>query len=297
MKKLFGLFLLALAFLAPSAANAASRFWVGGTGTWDASDTTHWSATQGGAGGQSVPGTSDDVTFDGSSGGGTVTVNATITVISLTMSAFTGTLDFATNNNNITLSGNSPFTNTGSGTRTLNMGNGTWTLSGATASFSQSGATNLTFNANSSIISYTGTGAKRFITGNSRTYSAVTVVGATSGSLTIQGGTSVTIGTLTISAPNRIISSSGVTTIITTLTNISASVSTPVLFTSDSAVNGVSTISSANNFTCDYCGVTGMTFSGGGTFAATNSYSFGQNSGITITAPTVGTGGGRIIGG
>ena len=40
----------------------ASRFWVGGTGTWDASDTTHWAATSGGAGGQSVPGSSDSVT-------------------------------------------------------------------------------------------------------------------------------------------------------------------------------------------------------------------------------------------
>ena len=41
-----------------------------------------------------------------------------------------------------------------------------------------------------------------------------------------------------------------------------------------------------------------MTFSGGGTFAATNSYDFKGNTGITITAPTVGGGGGgRIIGG
>jgi hypothetical protein len=56
----------------------ANRFWVGGTGTWDAADTTHWAATSGGAGGQSVPGAGDAVTFDGASGGGTVTVNADI---------------------------------------------------------------------------------------------------------------------------------------------------------------------------------------------------------------------------
>lgn len=42
----------------------ASRFWVGGTGNWSPSDTTHWAATTGGAGGQSVPTSSDDVTFN-----------------------------------------------------------------------------------------------------------------------------------------------------------------------------------------------------------------------------------------
>jgi len=42
----------------------ANRYWVGGTGTWDASATTHWSASSGGASGASVPTTSDSVFFD-----------------------------------------------------------------------------------------------------------------------------------------------------------------------------------------------------------------------------------------
>ena len=46
----------------------ADRFWVGGTGTWDASSTTNWSATTGGAGGASVPTSADTVTFNASSG-------------------------------------------------------------------------------------------------------------------------------------------------------------------------------------------------------------------------------------
>jgi hypothetical protein len=45
----------------------ANRFWVGGSGTWDASDTSHWSATSGGSSGASVPTVSDDVTFDANS--------------------------------------------------------------------------------------------------------------------------------------------------------------------------------------------------------------------------------------
>ena len=41
----------------------ANRYWVGGTGSWDAT-TTHWSASSGGASGASVPTLSDDVIFD-----------------------------------------------------------------------------------------------------------------------------------------------------------------------------------------------------------------------------------------
>lgn len=53
----------------------ASRFWVGGTGTWDQTSTTHWSSTSGGATGASIPTASDDVFFDANSGSGTCTVS------------------------------------------------------------------------------------------------------------------------------------------------------------------------------------------------------------------------------
>lgn len=42
----------------------ANRYWVGGTGTWDGSDTSHWSASSGGASGASVPDATMDVIFD-----------------------------------------------------------------------------------------------------------------------------------------------------------------------------------------------------------------------------------------
>jgi len=54
----------------------ADRYWVGGTGTWDAT-TTNWSATNGGAGGASVPTLADDVFFTSLS-------NATAYVCTLT---------------------------------------------------------------------------------------------------------------------------------------------------------------------------------------------------------------------
>lgn len=96
----------------------ANRYWVGGTGTWDGSTTTHWSATSGGAAGASAPTVADNVFFDASSG-----TAATVTIES-TAAALTTTVDKTdinlTLNGNATLSAvNSNFTFT-SGTLTLN---------------------------------------------------------------------------------------------------------------------------------------------------------------------------------
>jgi len=42
----------------------ADRYWVGGAGTWDATTTTNWATTSGGAGGASAPTSTDNVIFD-----------------------------------------------------------------------------------------------------------------------------------------------------------------------------------------------------------------------------------------
>jgi hypothetical protein len=54
----------------------ANRYWVGGTGNWSTSDTTHWSDVSGGAGGQTVPSSADVVIFNSLSS----TANASYTV-------------------------------------------------------------------------------------------------------------------------------------------------------------------------------------------------------------------------
>jgi len=70
----------------------ANRYWVGGTAAWDGTAGTKWSATSGGAGGASVPTTSDDVFFDASSTG-TVTISTGNTgAQSVNCTGFTGTL-------------------------------------------------------------------------------------------------------------------------------------------------------------------------------------------------------------
>jgi len=119
----------------------ASRYWVGGTGTWDASDTTHWSATSGGAGGASVPTTSDFVQFNASSGGGTVTLAADGSCSINNFTGFTGTIDFAntykiicaaSGTTIITAGATATFSNTPRFDLTYAGGTGTRTISCAT---------------------------------------------------------------------------------------------------------------------------------------------------------------------
>lgn len=125
----------------------AARFPVGGTFTWNAVDTSHWSATSGGAGGASVPGSGDTVTFDANSGGGTVTVAVNINVTSITLGGYTGTLDFATASPTMVSVNGS-----GTGLRTLRMGSGTWTLTGGGTVWDFATATNLTLDPGTSTV-------------------------------------------------------------------------------------------------------------------------------------------------
>ena len=67
----------------------ATYYWVGGTGTWNASSTTNWALTSGGTGGVVGPPTNtDDVIIDTSSGTGTITcTSASATCQNLTVTA------------------------------------------------------------------------------------------------------------------------------------------------------------------------------------------------------------------
>ena len=117
----------------------ANRYWVGGTGTWDTTNTTNWSTTSGGAGGASVPTASDVAFIDANSGGGTVTLAQDVTLIAAYFAGFTGTIDFASKTisisgsnttvittGTITMTGNPHFILTysgGTGTRTISTAN------------------------------------------------------------------------------------------------------------------------------------------------------------------------------
>ena len=110
----------------------AARYWVGGTASWDGTAGTKWALTSGGAGGQAIPGSADDVFLDGASGAVTITYAVGATFFnSLLCTGFTGTLvinsgtDFGINGTgNFTLVSGMTFTATG----TTYFGNATGTI-------------------------------------------------------------------------------------------------------------------------------------------------------------------------
>ncbi|NBR62681.1 MAG: hypothetical protein EBT86_13880, partial [Actinobacteria bacterium] len=140
--------------------SATTRYWVGGTGTWDASTTTNWSTSSGGAGGASVPTSLDAVVFNSASNATAYTVTCTATQLrcaSLTMAGplvgnvtWAGSAPLAIHGNVslaasgitrtytglITLSGSGSYTFTTNGVSfaqdlNLNTVGGTWTLGSA----------------------------------------------------------------------------------------------------------------------------------------------------------------------
>ena len=136
----------------------ANRYWVGGTGTWSTSSTTHWSASTGGASGASVPTTADSVFFD-QAGTYTVTCTGASTCLNITVSA--GTVTFAAGFNfNIAVSmslvagtiwnasGTVTFSSTTTGrtitTNGVTFGNGNWVLNGVGGDWTLGSALNLT---------------------------------------------------------------------------------------------------------------------------------------------------------
>ena len=75
----------------------ANRYWVGGTGTWDAT-TTNWSDTSGGSGGATAPTSADDVFFNSASNatGYTVTLSGTVNCKSVSIAGpASGNVTFA----------------------------------------------------------------------------------------------------------------------------------------------------------------------------------------------------------
>jgi hypothetical protein len=81
----------------------ALRYWVGGSGTWDTTNTANWSTTSGGAGGASVPTSADNAIINSASGAGTITLGEDVPCVQLDIRTYTGTLDF--NNKQINIAG------------------------------------------------------------------------------------------------------------------------------------------------------------------------------------------------
>lgn len=288
-------YLIAVALFSSLAfdANAASRFWVGGTGTWDAVTTTNWSATNGGGGGASVPTSADDVTFNGSSGGGTVTVNfgGTVSVKTLTMGAFTGTFDNSVNNNNFAISGTSgtDLNLSGSGTRTVKLGSATYTISGNNSGLDAGTTTNLTFQAGTSVISFTGTGNHTFGGGN-LTWGTLSI-GAMSTSGLFSLNQSNTFAHVNITSPAYIEVGQSNTNTVTNTVTWNGTASNPIMMSTNSS-NATNIWALTAGSTMNWVAFRGFIATTGSPIA-TNSFDLGDNTGVTFSSG----GGGCILGG
>lgn len=161
----------------------ATYYWVGGTGDWDNTSTTHWAVSSGGVGGAGYPGAVDDVVFDSASSTSsyTVTLNSTgLGIISgggsnniLTVTSYSGSI--------LRIGTAMPYFLGGqyiSGILTGSGYAGTYALSGGSPNGGFSGG-------------WTPTLACR----------SLTISGPTSGAVTFAGGPALTIyGSLTIAA-------------------------------------------------------------------------------------------------
>jgi hypothetical protein len=227
----------------------ANRYWVGGSGTWDATTTTNWSASSGGAGGASAPTSADDVFFNSSSGAApTVTIGTNAACGAVTITAPTsGTLTFAF------------------GTTGVISYNGNWsnpaTLFATTGGGPSTGA-----------IVYVGSGSSTLTT-NGYSFPTGFAVNTSAGTLTLAGAFSnfstsgfiVTQGTFSTSASNYSMSTSTLSSSGTNTRTINLNGSTITL----SAQNCVNFATSTNltlnaGSSTINCSLSTITFNGGG---------------------------------
>ncbi len=304
--------ILVLLLLSVTHSEAASRFMVCTTAcTWDGSTTSIWSTSSGGAGGASVPGVADDVILDANSCTGgftcTITVNTTISINSLTMGACTGTttgciLDFSVNNNNISMAGGNGtgigLSLGGSGVRTLRMGSGTWLFTESSGTvIDATGTTNFTLTPGASTLKFVSTTAsQREIVVDGLTYANLFLDANSSGGPFRVSGTA-TFANITMIAPEVLALTNSPYTA-TSLT-ITGSTTKQNYFLSASVASRVTFNVASGTQTLTWTGISGLTFAGGATFIANNSFNIGQNSGITINAPasSFGSSGACILGG
>lgn len=309
MSKLLKSLILVIGLLISFEANAATCFWVGGTGSIN--DTTKWSSSSGGAGSTCAAAggwpnsTADSATFDANSGGGTITRNVAWTVAAINVAAFTGTFGNSGDTATVQLD---TFTNNGSGTRTINLGASTWTCgrSGVNCVWQISGHSNLTQNANTSSIVLTGgsgSGTPLCWFGSGLTYNNVTfdpspvAIGSRSGFGCNTGA--VTFTNLTISSPNNIQLTGGISWTVTGTLAFSggtASSTSLVYMYSNSATSNFTFVLSGGAATCTWCALFAITATTN-SITANNSFDLGKNSNVTVNPPSGGGGGGRIIGG
>jgi len=166
----------------------ATYYWVGGTGTWDASSTANWALTSGGLPGVAAPNSADTVIFDSASGTGTCTTASGSACAIATLNSATLGLTLGANH---TMSGTFTLT-----LGALSLGNSTLTCS----TFSSNNANVRSIAFGTGQITLTGSGSNLFNTDTATNFSftgtsLVEIVYAGSSSVSITGGQTALGGT------------------------------------------------------------------------------------------------------
>lgn len=187
------------------------------------------------------------------------------------------------------------FSSNNSNTRVLSMGNADWTLTRLNnVLWTTTTTTGLTFNKEGANIiianAPNSTTAQQFL-GGGLTFNGLTIP-ANSSKFILQLN-SATFSTVAITLPAVVqIVTTGPITIGTASTWAGSAANRLQLFSSVPAT-AASIVCAAGNFNIANAFIRDITFSGGATFAATDSYDLKGNSGITITEPS--GGGGRAV--
>jgi hypothetical protein len=249
----------------------ATYYWVGGSGNWDATTTTNWASSSGGAGGAGVPTSADNVIFDANSNTGTDPFTVTVT----------GDSGSPALCNDFTASGLD-------GAMTLSMG--------ATAKLDLYGsmtlpASNFTWTATSgALVTFRATTTGKTITTNGVSMSATTFTfdgvggGWTLGSALTISGSGIIFTNGSFDSGNYNISCGGITSNNTNIRSIVLG-SSAVTFTGTAAVSLTTTTNltwNAGTSTIS-CSGASPTFSGGGLTFYNVSFTSAANGQTTIT--------------
>ena len=303
----------------------ASRYWVGGgsSANWNAAGPTNWSATSGGAGNASVPGSTDDVIFDGAGASGNTasTISATITVLSFTVtSGYTNTITHnavltvagnVTLRTSYTIAGSSGMTISAASTITSNgktwpnsmtwsnantktiSGNftisGTLTLSGGSNVINQTGTDTLIINGLTASSASSGTARIKLVGGTWSGNNTIQNNLDIAGNVTLSGSIAYNTGTLTYISGTVTTTSSTLTIGSSTTLNTNGitfnniTLNASITLTINSLLSATGTFSQGTN-TVTYSGTSGFTV---GTFDMTatssNTITFANTVTYTIT--------------
>ena len=222
--------------------------------------------------------------------GGTVRLLDALRVDTATASTITITTGvFNANNFNVTAT---IVSLSNSNTRTLTMGSGTWTIGLLcpvnTVVWGMATTTGLTFNKNTAniVIQSNSLAGSRSFQGGSQTFNGLTIDSNTAlGAITFTN--SVAFSSLAVGAGNLLALGASTTLTVTNAFTLAGTLALPISFAtlSPGTISTVSIASGAS--TIDWGMIRDITFSGGGTFTASNSINQGNNSGIAITPPTI----------